>query len=174
TARFRYQVRGAPGEPVETSSQEAVFDNLKPGTYEFRLQAQVADQQWRGPVSVLPFTIKPLWYQNAWLPPAALAAVLAAMAGLWRWRNRAYRLRTEELERRVRERTRELDIARQEAEAASRAKSEFLASMSHEIRTPMNGMLGAVTLIEDYLRDPEQQRLLEILRSCGDTLLHVV
>ena len=55
----------------------------------------------------------------------------------------------EDLERRVSERTGELEAARAQAEEGSRAKGEILASMSHEIRTPMNGVIGMTSLLLD-------------------------
>jgi methyl-accepting chemotaxis protein len=54
----------------------------------------------------------------------------------------------EDLERRVKERTREAELARELAENANRTKSSFLANMSHEIRTPMNAILGLLDLLQ--------------------------
>jgi len=68
----------------------------------------------------------------------------------------------------------QLRQAKEAAEAADRAKSEFLAMMSHEVRTPLNGVLGFASLLESTPLDNEQQNSVEIIRRSGESLLVII
>jgi signal transduction histidine kinase/DNA-binding response OmpR family regulator len=92
---------------------------------------------------------------------------------------RAYK---KEFDRRVRERTLQLDVAVAEAreaakraEDASRAKSDFLARMSHEIRTPLNGVLGMAELLQhSSTLDDRQRRFAVVIHQSGKALLQLI
>ena len=78
------------------------------------------------------------------------------------------------LERRVYERTIEMEQALILARDAAQTKSEFLANMSHEIRTPMNGVLGMLHLVKTTELSSEQQNYVDIARRSAETLLTIL
>ena len=88
--------------------------------------------------------------------------------------NTELRALTEDLDRKVRDRTVELVDATRIAEEANRAKSEFLANMSHEIRTPLNGIIGMTELALDTPLSAEQREYLSMVKSSADSLLSIL
>ncbi|MEI8355692.1 MAG: ATP-binding protein, partial [Deltaproteobacteria bacterium] len=78
------------------------------------------------------------------------------------------------LEELVHERTAELEIARDAAEAASRTKSNFLATMSHELRTPMNAIIGMSHVVRRDSSDPVQQQRLDNILLAAQNLLAII
>ncbi|MBL1421118.1 MAG: response regulator [Alphaproteobacteria bacterium] len=68
----------------------------------------------------------------------------------------------------------QIEVARDNAQAANSAKSMFLATMSHEIRTPMNGVLGMINLLMDTDLTAEQQNYADAVKTSGESLLSLI
>ncbi|HEY8357621.1 MAG TPA: ATP-binding protein, partial [Ramlibacter sp.] len=121
-----------------------------------------------------------LWVQTdkvpCFAPDGSIAAVMVMKQDITERAQAQESLRelNESLEVRVRERTAELALARDEAERANRAKSTFLAIMSHEIRTPMSGLLGLLELLDLSWLDQEQRSTLRVARESGQALKAII
>lgn len=96
------------------------------------------------------------------------AVPLAAADGSVRWNGYWVDATAQELA------SRGLAHARDEAEAATRAKSDFLATISHEIRTPMNGVIGLLDVLERTPLDDRQRRMVSTIEHSAEALLHIL
>lgn len=100
----------------------------------------------------------------------ALAAVLIGAIGIFV----AARFVHMPMERFIISAQSEIEASRRKAEAASEAKSVFLATMSHEIRTPLNGVLGLAELLNDTELDDKQRHMIRMMIVSGNSLLSII
>ncbi len=176
--RYQYKLEGFDQDWIDLENERtATFTNLPAGDYVLRVKAANSAGFWNENAIELPVSVSPApWW--SWQAKTVYGLILLAMAlypvHLQR-RKVARALELQKLlERQVAERTAALEVARQDAVDANKAKSAFLATMSHEIRTPMHGMLGMTELLQQTQLDGQQRRYAKIAHQSGEALLGLI
>lgn len=163
-------------------SQEPYRDytNLSAGEYRFEIRARNAAGQISS-ADALYFKILAPWYQSLWFYAALIFLAILAVLLLMKWRTHSLLSEQQRLADLVSQRTEhlqqtlsELEIARQRAEAATQAKSQFLANISHELRTPLNAVLGFAELAQQSKAISDKQLYLGRIRNAGKILSSII
>jgi len=175
---YAYKLEGInPDWVISPDSRIASFTTLPSGTYMLKLAAASPDGTWNWDSFSIPITVAP----PPWRSPLAYSLYFVTAlfcVAFYIYGQRLKALRAKEiqrvLERRVEERTRDLEIARKLAEEATKAKSDFLATMSHEIRTPMHGIIGMTELLLHTNLNNQQQQFTNAAHKSGEALLTLI
>ena len=169
---YVYRLQGFEDEWHLTHEERVEYSDLPVGDYSFEVKAVDRDLNYSETSATVALNVYPSYERVGWISALSLAAVLivglGARLGL---QDRKLRISNKELV----ESNEDLGRARDDAEAANRAKSLFLANMSHEIRTPMNAILGYAQILR---RNPDMpsddQRAVENIQQGGDHLLNLI
>lgn len=171
---FEYRVErpGADWRPGP-ADRLVLMTDLSAGEHSVAVRSRlVGDPEWSEPV-VMHFDVGWFWWERPGVRWAGLAGALLIVAvGMWWGLERHYRRKRAALARELE--LKRLAQAKEAAEAANRAKTEFIAMVSHELRTPLHGLLGHVDLLRDASLTSAQTGYLRTVRQSGEALLKVI
>jgi len=175
--RYRYKLTGFEEDwnEVDSSRRIATYTNMRPGTYEFTVEASNDDNVWNTTGTSLQIAITPPWWETWWFRSLLVISLFALVYIVYRARIENFRRRNEELKNLVKTRTMELETAKEKAELANKAKTDFISNMSHELRTPLNAILGyAQILSRQYNLTDTQKKQVGTIQKSGEHLLRLI
>ena len=184
---YRYRLQGYQNDWQQTRKAFVEYVDLPPGEYVFVVEAVDLDLNYSPPVQVEVSVLAP-WYTSAWkvalLSLGFALFALVSVGSSWRYyrqRRESTRLRAQMVEQerqariRLEQQNARLAEAKDEADNANRAKSQFLVNMSHEIRTPMNAILGYAQILGgDRALDDRHRKAVDTIGRSGEHLLGLI
>ncbi|MEE8356058.1 MAG: two-component regulator propeller domain-containing protein, partial [Anaerolineales bacterium] len=149
---FRTFLEGYDKYWIDVGNQIAqTYMNLSPGNYTFKVQIRNFDGSWNPIYASAKIVIPPPFWETWWFRGLVAVLVAGGALGAFSLRVRTIEARRRQLEIQTKdlsESNKQLAIAKEKAEIANQAKSEFLSKMSHELRTPLNGILGYAQILK--------------------------
>lgn len=169
--QYQYMLEGWEDQWYHAGTlRKGRYSVLSPGSYTLRVRGSNNDGVWSDREAALKVTVlTPPWKSSVAYGLYSII-ILAGIAAYLYSQDR----RQKELEKLVQKRTAELNDAKDAAEYANSAKSDFIANMSHEIRTPMNAVLGFTEILREDAVEPHQKRYLDTIYTSGTALLHLI
>jgi signal transduction histidine kinase/CheY-like chemotaxis protein/ligand-binding sensor domain-containing protein len=159
----------------------ATYTNLDPGEYTFMVKGLDNNGSWSPTLASIRLTVQPPFWHTWWFRLLTMILTIGVVVSIFRLRLHNVKTQKKKLEAEVDHRTHELALSRDEerrarelAEKASRAKSEFMANISHELRTPMNAIIGFTDLVLTTELQRQQREYLENVHRSGYNLLGII
>lgn len=180
--RYAWKIAGLDKEWIFQRDPGIRLSRIPFGSYELRIKGQNADGQWSSKMLTIYLEVPRPWYRKSWVVGSALFILLLVMYGGYQWRLHQYRLRQQELEKRVREATQQIMRDKQlieeqatELRQLDHLKTNFFTNVSHELRTPLTLLLGPIdTALKSNRLDPQNSQLLNLAFQQGQRLLQLV